>query len=201
VNRVEIIRTADVPPVLLAAVAAGIERVLQIKCRVRPDPVSIAVPPDPARGQLHSTAVLQWLQFIDGVAGRLVAVTGADLFVPVLTFVFGEAQLPGRYAVVSTHRLREEFYGLPPNDELLEERLVKEAIHELGHTYGMVHCDDWECVMTSSHAVERLDVKRASLCRGCGRDFRLRLDAPLHFTAGSPPRAPRFRIPYLSRKT
>jgi len=89
------------------------------------------------------------------------------LFVPVLTFVFGEAQLAGNCAVVSLHRLREEVYGMPPNPALLAERLFKEAVHELGHTYGLRHCDDWRCVMTSSHSVEWLDVKTAELCPAC----------------------------------
>jgi archaemetzincin len=85
----------------------------------------------------------------------------------VLTFVFGEAQLDGNCAVVSTARLKEEFYGLPGRQELLRERLLKEAVHELGHTFGLRHCADWRCVMTSSHAVERLDVKGAEFCRAC----------------------------------
>ena len=84
-----------------------------------------------------------------------------------LTFVFGEAQLDGNCAVVSTARLHEEFYGLPPRADLLRERLVKEAAHELGHTFGLRHCADWRCVMTSSHAVERLDVKDAEFCAAC----------------------------------
>ena len=63
----------------------------------------------------------------------------------------------------------------------MQERLVKEAVHELGHTFGLRHCDDWRCVMTSSHAVERLDVKDAGFCLPC-RDVVLR-DAPLPTTA------------------
>ena len=100
---------------------------------------------------------------------RLLAVTSLDLYVPVLTFVFGEAQLSGACAVVSMHRLREEFYGFQPREELMRERLVKEAVHELGHTFGLRHCDDWRCVMTSSHGVERLDIKNAGFCVLCGR--------------------------------
>jgi len=89
------------------------------------------------------------------------------LFVPVLTFVFGEAQLDGNCATVSFARLREEAYGLPAHEDVLRERLLKEAIHELGHTFGLRHCADWRCVMTSSHAVERLDVKSAEFCGEC----------------------------------
>ena len=83
---------------------------------------------------------------------RVLGVTTCDLYVPVLTFVFGEAQLDGNCAVVSTARLHEEFYGLPRERCLLRERLIKEAAHELGHTFGLRHCPDWRCVMSSSHA-------------------------------------------------
>ena len=100
---------------------------------------------------------------------RVLGITAQDLFVPVLTFVFGEAQLEGHCTVVSMHRLREEFYGLPPRDDLMRERLVKEAVHELGHTHGLRHCQDWRCVMSSSHGVERLDIKGADFCLPCHR--------------------------------
>ena len=67
--------------------------------------------------------------------------------------------------MVSTARLHEEFYGLPARPDLLRERLLKEEAHELGHTFGLRHCPDRRCVMASSHAVERLDVKSAEFCK------------------------------------
>jgi archaemetzincin len=167
VNRIDLLHTPDVPRALLAEAAPAIERAFGGPCRVRPEPVSFGVAPDPARNQYYATAILQAMLNLDGLPGRVLAVTGIDLFVPVLTFVFGEAQLPGRCAVVSIHRLQDEFYGLPPNASALRERLLKEAVHELGHTYGLLHCDDWECVMSSSHGVERLDVKSAQFCAAC----------------------------------
>jgi archaemetzincin len=96
-------------------------------------------------------------------------VTDLDLYIPVLTFVFGEAQLAGGRAVVSTLRLRQEFYGLPADPELLGERLLKEALHELGHTYGLRHCPDYTCVMSSSNGVERIDLKSAEFCPTCAQ--------------------------------
>jgi archaemetzincin len=94
-------------------------------------------------------------------------VTDVDLYIPVLTFVFGEAQLGGRCALVSLHRLHEEFYGLPPSPELLRHRLVKESVHELGHVLGLRHCPDWRCVMASTHDVERIDLKGEEYCPSC----------------------------------
>jgi archaemetzincin len=92
-----------------------------------------------------------------------------DLYIPVLTFVFGEAQLKDGAAVVSAHRLRQEFYGMPADTDLLHERLLKEALHELGHTYGLRHCPDYTCVMSSSTGVERIDLKNAEFCPNCAQ--------------------------------
>jgi archaemetzincin len=97
----------------------------------------------------------------------VVGVTAVDLFVPVLTYVFGEAQLGGRAVVVSTHRLRPEAYGLPADDELVAARTEKEALHELGHTWGLRHCHAPDCVMRASTYAEEIDLKPAALCDRC----------------------------------
>ena len=90
-----------------------------------------------------------------------------DLYVPVLTFVFGEAQVGGKAAVVSSYRLRDELYGLPKNPERLKERLEKEAIHELGHTFDLIHCREPECVMYSYTYAEEIDFKSKNFCSTC----------------------------------
>jgi archaemetzincin len=69
--------------------------------------------------------------------------------------------------VVSLHRLRQEFYGLPEDPEVLRYRLVKEAVHEIGHTLDLTHCDDYRCAMAPSHAVEWIDLKDGALCASC----------------------------------
>ena len=98
---------------------------------------------------------------------RRLGVTCVDLYVPILTFVFGEAEVGGARAVVSFHRLRQEFYGLPGNPELERERLLKEAVHELGHTLELTHCDDYRCAMAPSHSVEWIDLKESVFCPDC----------------------------------
>jgi archaemetzincin len=152
---------------LVERLAAALARTFHTPCRIRPQTMDIAFALDERRGQHHSTAILQSLELAAEPGARLLAVTSADLYVPVLTFVFGEAQLEGNCAIVSTARLHEEFYGLPPREDLLRERLLKESVHELGHTFGLRHCGDWSCVMASSHAVEVLDVKGAEFCASC----------------------------------
>ena len=135
------------------------------------DPVrNVDVAYDPARDQYSSRQLLDLLRRIPppGI-DHVLGVTHLDLFVPVLTFVFGEAQLEGPAAVVSSFRLDNRFYGLPDDPSLLHGRLAKEAIHELGHTYGLLHCADTQCVMRSSTYVEQIDLKRKTFCMECGR--------------------------------
>jgi archaemetzincin len=152
---------------LVEHLAASLARTFHTPCRIRPETMDIGFAFDERRGQHYATAILQYLDQVSAPGVRLLAVTSSDLFVPVLTFVFGEAQLEGNCAIVSTARLHDEFYGLPPREDLLRERLLKESAHELGHTFGLRHCVDWSCVMASSHAVERLDIKSAEFCRAC----------------------------------
>ena len=159
----------EVPADLLGELAIRLANTFRRECRVRPGRLDVAFARDRQRNQYYSTAILRAMLPLVEAGARLLAVTSYDLYVPVLTFVFGEAQLSGTCAVVSLHRLREEFYGLPASEDLMRERLVKEAVHELGHTFGLRHCERWECVMTSSHGVERLDVKSAEFCEDCAR--------------------------------
>jgi archaemetzincin len=155
-------------PERLDRLAGRLEQAFTTECRISPAALDVHAAYDPWRNQYHSSAILHTLEGLAGGNGvRVLGITSLDLFVPVLTFVFGEAQLKGDCALVSTHRLREEFYGLPARDDLLDERLLKEAVHELGHTFGLRHCDDWECVMASTHAVERLDLKGPEFCDSC----------------------------------
>lgn len=122
---------------------------------------------NPARRQCDSTRLLVEMKarYSEPVMGAAVC----DLFIPVLTFVFGEAEMHGRAGLFSIHRLREEFYGLPPNPTLLEERALRELRHEMGHLYGLSHCHDWSCVMSSSHSVELVDTKGENYCAACQR--------------------------------
>lgn len=153
---------------LLDRLAAVLARRLGVSARVNTPIFDIAFAADPVRGQYHSSSVLAALPA--PAAGRAaLAVTEVDLYVPVLTFVFGEAQLGGPRAIVSVHRLRDEYYGQPRDEAKLDARLAKGALHELGHTLGLRHCDDWRCVMASSHAVERLDLKECQYCPQCAR--------------------------------
>ena len=94
------------------------------------------------------------------------------MFIPILTFVFGEAQLQGRAAVVSTARLVAPGFGsAQARAALLAGRLEKEAVHELGHTYGLLHCREPRCAMARSASLKDVDAKGPALCRDCRSRF------------------------------
>lgn len=125
---------------------------------------------DQKRRQYASLSALKMLsRLCPRDAAKLIAVTERDLFVPVLTFVFGHAQLGGRVAVVSFARLRQEFYGLPPDSALFLERAAKEVLHETGHTFGLVHCADPRCAMSLATRVQQIDRKQVAFCPACAR--------------------------------
>jgi archaemetzincin len=152
---------------LVPGLAARLSRTFGVDVDRRPPRFDPEIAYDPSRGQYNSRVLLGELLRDARPAARVLGVTGVDLFIPVLTFVFGEAQLGGKAAVVSTHRLDAERYGLPADPQKLEERLAKEAVHEMGHTSGLVHCHTGRCVMGSSTYVEDIDLKDAVFCTRC----------------------------------
>lgn len=122
---------------------------------------------DPRRRQHASGAVLRWLLEAGPPGGKVLAITDQDLFIPILTYVFGEAQLGGAAAVCSTARLAEGVEVAGPR--LLTERLAKEAVHEVGHAFGLRHCDTPACVMGRSAGLRGVDEKSHLLCDVCRR--------------------------------
>ena len=137
-----------------------------------------------ARRQQHASRdVLRWLaERASGVRGRLLGITDVDLFIPVLTFVFGEAQLNGRAAVVSSARLADR------DPQLTADRLARESLHELGHTFGLLHCAAFDgsgrrarpCVMARSASLRAVDEKSSRLCAECRTRFSLLLEDGSH---------------------
>ena len=167
-----LVPVGQVERIQLTALAEGLAAHLGVACSIHPDGLDPGFAYNPLRGQYHSTEILKRLvQDTPAGSWRVLGVTEYDLYIPIMTFVFGEAQLEARGALVSLHRLRQEFYGLPSDLQLLNQRLLKESIHELGHTLGLRHCADYQCAMSPSHAVEKIDVKLAEFCSACTASF------------------------------
>ncbi len=123
---------------------------------------------DQGRKQYHSTLILEKLaNRAPASAIKILAITDVDLFIPILTYVYGEAQLNGKACIISTSRLKK---GLPPmaTQDAFLARVFKEAIHELGHTFNLLHCPDYACIMHYCRSEDDVDRKSEELCRYCG---------------------------------
>ena len=167
-NLVHLLPVGGVDQTLLEDLRVAIPRSLRVRCEIHPCVLDPSVSYHAERQQFHSSEILQRMQgLVRPQDWRLVGVADVDLYIPILKYVFGEAQMGGPCAVVSAYRLRQEFYGLEADSTLLRERLLKEAVHELGHTLDLHHCDDYRCAMAASHSVEWIDLREKSLCQVC----------------------------------
>lgn len=153
---------------ILEAVEQALALAYGVAVRVLPPLPEPAYAIDAQRGQFSSSLILRELiRHAPPAEERILGVTEKDLCIPMLSFVLGQAQLNGPAAVISLARLRQEFYGLPADPGLLRARAAKEAVHEVGHTFGLTHCPDPACPMSLSNTVRHVDVKGAVPCRAC----------------------------------
>lgn len=174
--RVYIVRVGDVVREVLEFIQVGLERVFYRGFCVISEHV-IEVPSDSynrVRQQYVSEPILnEVLRFAlnlereTGESCIVLGVTDVDIYAPGMNFIFGEAQCPGKAAIISLFRLRPEFYGEGSNKQLFMERAVKEAVHEIGHTLGLRHCGNPVCVMHFSLHIGMTDRKTSKFCRDC----------------------------------
>ncbi len=157
----------DIDSTALETLKAGLYRTFG--CPVLID-VSIPVPVEAFttdRNQYLSDIFLNQLRKFRHNNNRVLGITEVDLYTDGLNFVFGQADCASGTAVISLHLLHQEHYGLPEDTELFLARCLKEAVHELGHTFGMEHCQDGCCVMHFSNSLLDTDVKKAFFCPRC----------------------------------
>jgi archaemetzincin len=159
---------------LLEKLSTDLEKIFGQKIRVNQIQLDLEFAYNPERKQYYSSAILEKLRDTgSGTGERVLGLVDVDLYVPDLNFVFGEADVVEKRAVISTKRLRQEYYGLPKDEELFLDRTLKESVHELGHTYGLGHCSDSNCVMYFSNSLQDTDFKSSSFCEGCKRKLML----------------------------
>ncbi|MFN8255650.1 MAG: archaemetzincin family Zn-dependent metalloprotease [Bacteroidales bacterium] len=127
---------------------------------------------DPARRQYDANKLLMEIDsLVAPVKTKTIGLFRVDLFIPILTYVFGQAFLKGNSGIASVYRLKNELYGLPPDPQLLKERFSKVVKHEIGHTFGLIHCHVPGCVMISATYMEDIDQKKDALCPKCRAEF------------------------------
>ncbi len=155
---------------LLQRVILELRKILLVEINIVDLKIDLRKAYSPDRRQYYSTQIIaESLKHTDYLKGKVVILVEFDLYIPVFTYVFGEAQLNGKHSIVSMCRLHEEFYTGRTDEELLFERTVKEILHELGHNFGLLHCSSWDCVMHASAEIEEVDIKGRVYCKDCRR--------------------------------
>jgi archaemetzincin len=152
----------------LKEIAAAVKKEFPAAVSIKEGHLDLSEFFDPTRRQYNGTKLLKELDRLfssDNI--KTIGLFSIDLFIPILTYIFGQAVLSGRTGLASHYRLNNERYGLAPDTALLLSRFEKEVIHELGHTFGLLHCHTPTCVMRSSTYVEDIDQKESGLCRSC----------------------------------
>jgi archaemetzincin len=165
--RIAIAPLGDFDPQLPEAIRREVHRVFGLHAEVKTIPMNLAFALDVGRQQYHSTPILQRLA--ENPADdelKILALVEVDLFIPILTYVFGEAQIGGRACIVSTCRLNAGSGARSLSDKTAR-RVVKESLHELGHTFNLRHCPDPTCLMHYCRGEADVDHKSGDLCRYC----------------------------------
>lgn len=155
------------PDEQLESVAASVQELFGIETEFGGNPIDIEFSLDSERQQYHSTAILEELESQQPThILKTIALVEVDLFIPILTHVYGEAQLDGKTCIVSSHRLKENLQPVTMEAELTT-RIKKEVFHELGHTFGLLHCKDPKCTMHYCRSIRDVDRKSEGFCRYC----------------------------------
>ena len=160
----------------LDKIAESVKNEFRCSVNVKEGRIDLSEFYDPTRRQYNGSKLLRELDNLySSDSAKTMGLFSVDLFIPILTYIFGQAFLNGRAGIASLYRFSNEHYGINSDNKFIFERFKKEVIHELGHTFGLVHCYIPSCVMRSSTYVEDIDQKSASLCLKCRNEINLNL--------------------------
>ena len=151
---------------LITPLRRDVSKILDAEVRLNEMNLEMEIYYNPERGQYDASKIITDFENT-GPESKTIIFTSMDIYIPIFTYIFGLAKLGGTTAIVSSYRLKNEFYGLPKNELLLHQRLLKECFHELGHLHGLKHCMNYNCVMNSSSNNEELDTKGYEYCDTC----------------------------------
>lgn len=154
---------------VLESIAEGLKRIYpDTTAQVLKDPFVLPQSAlDKRRSQYNSTHILQKMRQYAGKKHDytiLLGVSDVDIYASGLNYVFGEAFTPGMVALISLWRLKPSFYDADDDLSLYHVRILKEAVHEVGHALGLVHCPHSYCVMHFSNSIFDTDKKQSLLC-------------------------------------
>jgi archaemetzincin len=153
---------------ILESIIQDVEREYSLPVLLKEGHLDLSDFYDSSRRQYNGNSLLKELdQHYASDQCKTLGLFSIDLFIPILTYIFGQAYLNGRCGIASLYRLSNERYGIQRQDQLLSDRFGKEIIHELGHMFGLIHCHNPECVMRSSTYAEDIDQKKQTLCAKC----------------------------------
>jgi len=153
---------------VVEVIASNLEIFFQIRTEVFPEQPIPDKAHNPRRGQYNCYPILKSLGTLRPEhAIKIIGVTDVDLFIPILTYVFGEAEMGGNATVISTYRpARGKDRQLVPS-KLLFERIAKIAVHEMAHTFRLAHCKEDGCLMGSFPVLGHVDEQPIRFCRYC----------------------------------
>ena len=184
-ERVYLVPTEKVDRKVLEAIKQSLPGYfpITVKVEIAPQEKIPEAAYNPSRNQYNAQAVLNDIFgkiTLDVSTEVALIVTDVDLYSQELNFVFGIADKSKATCIISLARLRNEFYGLKPDNSLFLKRTVKEAVHELGHTWGLDHCHNLKCVMYFSDKLSDTDKKESSFCQECRKNLFDRFNSPFY---------------------
>lgn len=155
-------------PVIPAKISQAIQQVFGLETETMSLLDNTEFAYNPVRGQYFSTLIIEKLtELAPARAYKILALCEIDLFIPILTYVYGEAQLSGKSCIVSLFRLKNRDSTISTREKAFVKRAIKETIHELGHTFGLRHCTDQACLMHYCRSIDDVDRKSDQFCRYC----------------------------------